>query len=55
MLKTDYKNIAIASHGGITRAIMYLLGHKVGGVGTGKFIHLGFDGKKWVIIESTNE
>ena len=55
VLKTDYKNIAVASHGGITRAIMYLCGHKVGGVGTGKFIHLGFDGKKWTIIESNNE
>lgn len=54
-LKTDYKNIAIASHGGITRAVIYLCGHKIGGVGTGKFIHLGFDGKKWVIIESSNE
>jgi len=50
VLKTEYKNIAIASHGGITRAIMYLCGHKIGGIGTGKYIHIGFDSQKWVMI-----
>ena len=54
VLKTDYKNIAIASHGGITRAIMKFCGHLVGGIGTGKYFHLGFDGKKWVIVDSNN-
>ncbi len=52
ILKTDYKNIAISSHGGITRAILKFCGHTIGGIGTGEYFHLGFDGEKWVIVEN---
>jgi len=51
VLKTDYKNIAIVSHGGITRALLQLCGYKFGGIPTAQYFHLGFDGKKWTLLE----
>ena len=55
ILATEYKNIAVASHGGITRAIMKLCGYTIGGCGTGKYFHIGFDGQKWHVIDSNGQ
>ena len=50
ILKTDYENIAIATHGGITRAIMALLGFKIEGIENTKCFHVRGDGTSWELV-----
>lgn len=50
ILQTNYQNIAIASHGGITRALMAACGYQVEGIDNTECFHLRGDGDKWKLI-----
>lgn len=49
--QTEYKNIAVSSHGGITRALCYLAGKKVGEIKNCECFHFSFKNGKWDFIE----
>ena len=49
-----HQNIAIASHGGVTRALCWACGHKVEGIKNGECFHFVLENKKWKFVESFN-
>lgn len=50
ILQTNYQNIAIATHGGITRALMVACGYKIEGIANTECFHLCGDGDKWELV-----
>ncbi len=46
-----HSNIAIASHGGVTRALCYACGQKIGEIKNCQCFHFALDGDKWEFIE----
>lgn len=49
--KSGFQNVAISSHGGITRAILRACGHKVGTVKNCECFCLIFENNKWQLIQ----
>ena len=53
IVKTDkHENIAIASHGGVTRALCWACGHKVDGIQNAQCFHFMLDENGWEYIET---
>ncbi len=53
IIKTDnHNNIAIATHGGVTRALCWACGLKVEGIKNCECFHFVLDDEKWNFIES---
>ena len=46
-----HNNIAIASHGGVTRALCYACGQKIGEIKNGQCFHFVLDNGAWQLIE----
>ena len=46
----SHTNIAIASHGGVTRALCYACGQKIGEIKNGQCFHFVLDNNKWEYI-----
>lgn len=49
ILRSNFENIAISSHGGITRAILRYCGHKVGTIKNCECFCLTMQNGKWII------
>lgn len=53
ILATDrHTNVAVVSHGGVTRALCWACGKKVGDVKTGQCFCFSFDNGNWKFIET---
>ncbi len=53
IVKTDnHENIAIASHGGVTRALCWACGYKVDGIQNAQCFHFVLDENGWKYIET---
>ena len=47
----SHTNIAIASHGGVTRALCYACGQKIGEIKNGQCFHFVLDNGTWEFVE----
>lgn len=53
IVKSDSRNnIAIASHGGVTRALCWACGEKVDGIQNAQCFHFVLDGDNWKYVET---
>ena len=50
--QTEYKNIAISSHGGITRALCYLAGKEIGTIKNCDCFHFSLENGIWSFIDN---
>ncbi len=51
VLASHFEHIAIASHGGITRALCWFAGYKIGKIKNCQCFHFAFDEQNWHFIE----
>ena len=51
LAKDNHSNIAIASHGGVTRALCWACGYEIGEIKHCQCFHFTFDNDKWEFIE----
>ena len=51
LVNDTHTNIAIASHGGVTRALCWACGYKIGEIKHCECFHLALDNDKWNFIE----
>ena len=47
----DHTNIAIVSHGGVTRALCWACGYKIGEIKHCECFHFALDNNKWTLVE----
>ena len=52
VIPKSYGNVAISSHGGVTRALCWACGHKVGEIQNGQCFHFVLKDGKWQFIET---
>jgi len=55
ILKTNYENIAIVSHGGITRAILAVCGYKINDIENADCFHLMGTNNNWQLINDISQ
>ena len=51
-LKSDFENIAISSHGSITRALCWVAGQKVDTISNCQCFHFSYKNGEWLFIDS---
>lgn len=52
VLANNIKNVAISSHGGVTRALCWACGYKIGEIQNGQCFHFILDGNGWKLAET---
>ncbi len=49
---SKYEHVAVASHGGVTRALLMAAGHKIGEIKNCEYFHLVRNGDTWEIADN---
>ncbi len=52
VFNSEYENVAVASHGGVSRALLMAAGHKIGEIKNCEYFHLVRNGNAWEIVDN---
>ncbi len=52
LVNSKHENVAIASHGGVTRALLMACGYKIGEIKNCELFHLTRNGDTWEIVDN---
>ena len=50
--QSEYKDVVVSSHGGVTRALCYAAGVKIGNIKNCQCFHFVLDGENWQLIDT---